>query len=106
MTLTAPYGVWANSVFGTIEASKSARLADPDGDLLTNLVEWAHGYDPNKANALDLPTMTSAVSTTSNFTYQRNTAASRVDEGTEPKAFRPRPSSNRVYRFPVDGSPA
>ena len=30
----------------------------------------------------------------------------RVDEGASPKASPPRPSSNRVYRFPVDGSPA
>ena len=32
--------------------------------------------------------------------------ANRVDEGASQWASPPRPSSNRVYRFPVDGSPA
>ena len=44
---TVPYDVWIASYGYTVGAAPALRSADPDGDRLSNLAEFAFGTDPN-----------------------------------------------------------
>ncbi|MCS6243868.1 MAG: right-handed parallel beta-helix repeat-containing protein [Opitutus sp.] len=50
---------WRNATFGTIAATgNAADLADPDGDGISNLLEYALGLSPTTATPSGLPTST------------------------------------------------
>jgi len=53
-----PFGTWQSLEFGTNAANSaiSGDLADPDGDGIVNLLEYALHLDPDVASAAGLPT--------------------------------------------------
>lgn len=74
---------WRGANFGTTANSgNAANLADPDGDGLSNLVEFSLGLDPLSAGAAGLPVATST-GTDWVFTYNRASAASGLSFAVE-----------------------
>ncbi len=51
----SPYDTWRRGHFGTAEPANSAPAADPDGDGLTNILEYAGGGDPLAADSAPVP---------------------------------------------------
>ena len=77
-TPLSPSQSWRQTYFGTISnTGNAANDADPDGDGLLNLIEYALGSDPNHWNAAAAPQV-STVGPRLAITFTRNTAASDV----------------------------
>ncbi len=80
ITNTAPppsaYAIWKSNHFGT-NASNPAIAgdnADPDGDGIVNILEYAFGSDPNVADT-NKPVIGTAVANQFQLQFNRNTAA-------------------------------
>lgn len=80
-TALFPLQVWRQQNFGSISPTvTSANAADPDGDGMNNLLEYALGGDPNAADAPSREPVlsTDANRTTLSLTYTRNLSATDV----------------------------
>ena len=76
VTSQDPYSVWKSSHFGTnaSDPSISGDFADPDGDGVPNVLEFAFGTDPNTANTNPLVNGL-MVSNRFEIQFNRNTSA-------------------------------
>jgi len=70
--ITDPYALWIQSNLNTLEAATAARLADPDRDGLTNLIEWFIGLDPTNYGESGLLEPVASDPTQATFRYTRN----------------------------------
>jgi hypothetical protein len=76
-----PADAWRSSKFTATELtnpSVSGDAADPDGDGIANLVEYALGMEPKTGNTSGLPVATLPAGGPLNFTYSRAKAATDV----------------------------
>jgi hypothetical protein len=92
VSYTSPWDVWRAAHFSTVEmtnAAISAELADPDGDGIKNIAEYALGTDPRAANLL--PVKVELAGGLVTLTYQKNLAATdatlRLEESLDLKAW-------------------
>ena len=74
--LVDSYASWADAHLSSTEVDVAGRIADPDADGLANLVEWAHGLDPDISESVGLPKVTGLTGTEATFEYTHNLAAS------------------------------
>ncbi len=75
--LEKPFNVWRRAAFGADANSPSAaESADPDGDGLSNLVEYACATDPLLASAAGRPVLGGSDAIT--LTFRRNVSATDV----------------------------
>ena len=75
----APIDAWRTAKFGADagQPAVAGDLADPDGDGLLNLLEYALGSDPRTGSATALPRAELTAGTLT-MTYPRNAAATDV----------------------------
>ena len=79
-----PFGAWQQSRFSPFEmndASVSTAEADPDGDQLPNVAEYAFGLDPRMPDATHaaLPSLTTGSSAPPELSFARQSAATDLD---------------------------
>ena len=75
ITATDPYALWIQSNLGTLEAAIAGRLADPDNDGLSNLLEWATGLDPMSYGESGLLEFVTSDATHATFRFTKSTNA-------------------------------
>ena len=88
-TSATPYSTWQSSHFTTAELATpgiSGDNADPDGDGIVNLLEYALNLDPRTANRTGLPTISTTTvnsATYPTFTYTRVKSATDLTYAVE-----------------------
>ena len=80
----SPNGVWTLAHFGTKanDPSTAGDLADPDGDGVPNLLEYALATDPNSTNTNSSPAYTVS-GTRFQLAFNRNTSAADITYAVE-----------------------
>ena len=77
VTLVTPLEAWRYQNYGqTTNTGPAADLADPDGDGLSNLLEYATGMSPNASNPM--PLTVTKTGNTLEFIYTKNKSATDV----------------------------